>query len=596
MKRLYISFLSVLIMMLALSSCREEPAETAQQVSPVVVDKATIELNDQEFGLYYGDKYRNQSGVFYVVLSDAACYRDGYSEPYLDSQGDMLVLELNTSVIREGEAMEIPSGKYSLGETRSGQSSIIADASYVVRLEGHTQSRYEIKSGSINVVRTPEGGYDIVTEDFVLKKNGVEYPVSYSFRGDLLLEDYDVVAPRLITIEDDVIDMPFTDLIGLYYGNLYGYGTANYVMTLYTQGFDETTSDSPGLLLTINCFADLISGDEVPELDPGRYTVTGVFDATEFSILYGLTTSSATGGTYAFGSYVYQVDARGGMIIDYISSGTMDVSLDEEGVYTIAYDFKTQASRTIKGTWIGKIPFSNLATDDDRVVLSTLEDDVDCDMSKIETGSLAYVETLKTTAMEPEDISEVWRLSLQPRDFTEEEKKLPWDERIEIYCPDGDAMIFEFVLPLGSDGNPAPERGREYVYTIQPDLALADYDYQLCVSKMGRPYDDIFDPAQHNMYYFIDGYDFCNSRRGFTWSSDGYRGVWYFHYLEKHWLNMDEHAPAIRGEIKIMSTSAPKVVNGKKVVNMNIEWNLIDDSDAANRIRGSWDGPVTIHK
>jgi hypothetical protein len=240
--------------------------------------------------------------------------------------------------------------------------------------------------------------------------------------------------------------------------------------------------------------------------------------------------------------------------------------------------------------------FSDLSTDDDRVVLSTLEDDVDCDLSKIVTGTLAFVEQLQTTSMEPLPISDVWRLSLQPRDFNEEEKKLPWDERIEIYCPDGDAMIFEFVLPLGSDGNPAPERGREYVYTIQPDLALADYDYQLCVSKMGRPYDDIFDPAQHNMYYFVDGYDFCNSRRGFTWSSDGYRGVWYFHYLEKHWLNMDEHAPAIRGEIKIMSTSAPKVVNGKKVVNMNIEWNLIDDSDAANRIRGSWDGPVTIHK
>lgn len=596
MKKLYISFLSVIIIMLALSSCREEPSKVEEQVSPVVVDKTTIELNDQEFGLYYGDKYRNQSGVFYVVLSDAACYRDGYSDPYLDSQGDMLVLELNTSVLREGEPMEIPSGKYSVGETKSGQSSIIQDASYVIRLEGHTQSRYAIKSGSINLVRTPEGGYDIVTENFVLNKNGVDYPVSYSFRGDILLEDYDVVAPRLITIEDDIIDMPFTDLVGLYYGNLYGYGTANYVMTLYTQGFDESTTDTPGMLLTINCFADLISGDEVPELDPGKYTVTGVFDASEFSILYGLTTSSSTGGTYAFGSYVYQVDARGGMIIDYISSGTMDVSLDEDGVYTIVYDFMTQASRKVQGMWVGKILFSNLATDDDRVVLSTLEDDVDCDMSKIETGSLAHVETLQTTAMEPEEISEVWRLSLQPRDFTDEEKKLPWEERIEIYCPDGDAMIFEFVLPLGSDGNPAPERGREYVYRIQPDLALSDYDYQLCVSKMGRPYDDIFDPDQHNMYYFIDGYDFCNSRRGFTWSTDGFRGVWYFHYLEKHWLNMDEHAPAIRGEIKIMSTSAPKVVDGRTVVNMNLTWDLIDDSDAANRIRGSWSGPVTIHK
>ncbi len=597
MRKLYTYLASALLVLLSVASCKESVTDSDKPLkSPVVLQQGAVELNDQEFGLYYADKYRDGAGVFYMVLSDATCYRDGYSEPYMDSQGDMLVLELRCDLIPEGEAMEVPAGCYVFGQTKSGEPSIIPESSYVVRLEGHTQKKYAIESGSLNIVRTPEGGYDIVTSDFVLSKGGEQYPVSYSFYGDILFEDYDVVAPSLITVEDDIIDMPYTDIVGLYYGNLYGYGTANYLLTLYTQDFDESTSDTPGVLLTMNMFADLISGDEVPQLDEGRYTVKGTFDATEFSMLYGLTMSSATGGAYAFGSYVYQVDAKGGMIIDYITSGTLDVTMDENEIYTLVYEFKTAASRTVKGMWIGEIEFSNLATDDDRVVLSTLEDDVDCDMSKIEKGSLAYVETLETTSMEPEQISEVWRLSLQPRDFTEEERELPWDERIEIYCPDGDAMIFEFVLALGTDGNPAPEVGREYVYSIQPDLAMTDHDYQLCISKMGRPYDDIFDPDQNDKYYFMDGYDFCNSRRGFTWSSDGYRGVWYFHYLEKHWLNMDEHAPAIRGDIKVTSLAAPKVVSGNKVVEMKIEWDLIDDSDAANKIRGSWSGPVTIEK
>lgn len=596
MKRLFYSYILLILAFACLISCKGNEDVVEPGKSPVVVAGGTIELNDQEFGLYYGDKYRDGSGVFYMVLSDASCYRDGYDEPYMDSQGDMLVLELKSAKITEGEALDVPAGRYEFGQTKVGEPSINPDRSYVVRLEGHTQARYEIKSGALNVIRTPDGGYDIVSEDFVIVKNGTEYPVSYSFYGDIEFRDYDLVAPELITIEDDIIDLPYTDIVGLYYGNLYGYGTANYVMTLYTQGFDETTSDSPGVLLTMNLFADLISGDEVPGLDVGRYTVKGTFDATEFSMLYGLTMSSSEGAAYAFGSYVYQVDAKGGSIIDYITSGTLDVSVDDEGVYTLVYDFKTASARTVSGMWVGEIEFSNLATDDDRVVLSTLEDDVDCDMSKIENGSLAYVETLETTSLEPEQIAEVWRLSLQPRDFTDEERELPWDERIEIYCPDGDAMIFEFVLALGTDGNPAPQVGKEYVYRIQPDLALTDYDYQLCISKMGRPYDDIFDPDQGDKYYFIDGYDFCNSRRGFTWSSDGYRGVWYFHYLEKHWLNMDEHAPAIRGEIKVTSLTSPKNVDGKKVVDMKLEWDLIDDSDAANKIRGSWTGPVTINK
>lgn len=597
MKNFITCILSLVLTLTFINSCKDNAEDIKTPEKPsVVLNQGTVELRDQKFGIYYGDKYRNSTGVFYIVLSDALCYRDGYGDPYLDSQGDMLVLELNTDLLIPGEALDIPTGRYVIDETKSGSSTVNISKSFVSRCVGHTQYTYEIESGALDIVRTPDGGYDIVTDNMVISKDGEQYQVSYSFYGDIVIEDYDEIAPTLVTVKDDIVDMPFTDVVGLYYGNLYGYGTANYVVTLYTKGFDESTSDESGLLITLNMFADLISGDRLPKLDPGRYDVKGTFDPSEFSMLYGFTMSDASGSPYAFGSYAYQVDKNGEQIIDYISSGTMDVAVDDDDVYTFTYDFKTASSRSIKGIWVGEIAFANLSTDDDRVILSTLEDDVDCDMSNIETGTLALVEVLQTTSLEPEQISEVWRLSLQPRDFNEEERKLPWEERIEIYCPDGDAMIFEFILPLDADGNPAPEVGKEYVYTIQPDLALSDYLYQLCVSKMGRPYDDIFDPDKNDSYDFIEGYDYCNSRRGFTWSSDGYRGVWYFHYLEKHWLNLDEHAPAIRGDIKIKSLSAPKTVDGHKLVEMTIEWDVIDDSDAANKIRGSWTGPVTIRR
>ena len=595
MKRNILYSLLAFLFVASIYSCKEITADqSVSQDEPVVINPSNVELNDQELGLYYGDRYRNSTGVYSLVLSDAVCYRDGYGDPYLDSQGDMLVIELNGELLDKESSIVIPTGRYILGDTKAGSLSINPESSYVVRLEGHTQSRYAIRSGAINVVRTPDGGYDIVSEDMIITKDGKEYPVNYSFYGDLRIEDFADVAPALVTVKDDIIDMPYTDIVGLYYGNLYGYGTANYVLTLYTKDFSESTVDKPGMLLTINLFDELISGDELPMLTPGKYKVKGTFDASEFSILYGLTASSSTGGSYAFGSYIYQIDAVGGEIIDYITSGSMDVKLEGQNDYTFEYEFKTQSGRMLKGMWIGPVEFSNLATDDDRVVLSTLEDDVECDMSKIEKGSLRHVETLKTTEMIPRDITEAWQLTLQPRDFTAEEKKLPWEERIEVYCPDGDAMTIEFMLPLGSDGNIAPQMGKEYVYTIQPDLSISDYDYQLVTSKMGRPYDDIYNPENADMYYFMKGYDFCNSRRGFTWDG-GYRGIWYFHYLEKHWLNMDEHAPAVRGAVKVKRLTDIKTEGGRKVVTYSLEWNLIDDSDAANRITGSWTGPVTIY-
>ena len=594
MKRISVALLTIFLMAMSLSSCKQAAPEVVAAPESVVVTSGILELNDQEFGVYYGDRNRNSVGVYSIVLSNGLCYRDGNGEPYLDSQGDMLVLELNGAVLPENVPLNIPAGKYIAGDTKSGSLSINLQSSYVLRLEGHTQSRYQIKSGAVSVVRTPDGGYDIVSEDMVLSKNGTDYAVNYSFYGDLKIEDYNVLAPTLVTVKDDIIDMPFVDMIGIYYGNLYGYGTANYVLTLYTQDFSEETVDKPGMLLTINLFADLISGDETPVLDPGRYTVTGTFDAAEYSILYGLTMTSSTGAAYAFGSYLYQIDALGGSVIDYIKTGTLDVALSEEGVYSLTYEFRTESSRMIKGYWEGKIEFANLAEDSDRVILSTLENDVECDLSRIESGSLRHVETLKTTAMDPVPLCEAWQLVLQPRDFTAEEKKLPWEERIEVYCPDGDAMTLEFMLPLDADGNVAPVKNKMYEYTIQPDLAISEYDYQLVTSNMGRPYDDIYDPAQANMYYFMKGYNYCNTRRGFTWDG-GYRGVWYFHYLEKHWLNMDEHAPAIRGTVKAKSLTDPKTVNGHKVVELYLEWDLIDDSDAANKITGSWTGPVTIY-
>ena len=85
MKRNILYSLLAFLFVASIYSCKEITADqSVSQDEPVVINPSNVELNDQEFGLYYGDRYRNSTGVYSLVLSDAVCYRDGYGDPYLD--------------------------------------------------------------------------------------------------------------------------------------------------------------------------------------------------------------------------------------------------------------------------------------------------------------------------------------------------------------------------------------------------------------------------------------------------------------------------------------------------------------------------------
>lgn len=305
-------------------------------------------------------------------------------------------------------------------------------------------------------------------------------------------------------------------------------------------------------------------------------------------MLYGMSMDGVP-----FGTYMAQVDKKGNQALEFISNGTVEVtceSEDYEDVYTFKYELKTP-SRTIKGTWVGTISFINAAEESSRIILSTLDGDVECDMSKVEKGYMAHVETLHTTSYDnPVDIAEAWQLWLEPRMWTDEEKKLPWDERIQAWDPNGDIMILEFVVPLGSKGDIAPELNKQYSYTIQPNLAMDEILYQVSVSKMGRPYDDIFYEPNWDDYTYMTGVD---ARRGFTWDG-GFRGNWYLHYIPGTWQNMDEQAPAVKGTVKVTRTTEYTMVGGGREAQFDLVWDLYDDAEASYNITGEWSGPITI--
>jgi hypothetical protein len=148
-------------------------------------------------------------------------------------------------------------------------------------------------------------------------------------------------------------------------------------------------------------------------------------------------------------------------------------------------------------------------------------------------------------------------------------------------------MIFEFNLPLESHGEIAPNPEHEYVYTIQPNCSIDSDDYTMCVSQMGRPYDDLFHPetaakwGYSNYSWFPTEFDYCISRRGFTW--DGwFRGVWYYHMKTGKYFEMDENAPAVYGTIKVY----------RKGTTYKFTWDLQDDAESPNKITGTWEGTL----
>ncbi|MBR5104456.1 MAG: hypothetical protein IKV05_07210 [Bacteroidales bacterium] len=592
MKKLFeILTLAALAVFSVSCNTTDEPQEKAQ----INVQEGNVFLEDKEFGMYYGNLGYDGYGVYSVVLSNAVCFRDGYGAPYLDSEGDMIVLEFKAPIEQQlsDAPIMIPVGKYDIDPTKSEGFRINVAKSYVKRLVGNTQYRYELLSGSVIVGRNTEGGYDIMTEDLIIARGKEQIPAQYSYNGNLLFDDWKNIAATLQTIKDDIIDIPFTDVSAVYYGNLFEMGTGNYVIGLSTAGFmEDQTGKVPGVALIMNMFSKLADNkdDDVILLKEGTYTVYPSINCNEFSMLYGFDMSGVP-----FGTYLAQVDRDLAQSLEYISTGTVKVTRESRNyndVYTLQYDLVTP-TRKVQGTWVGPIEFDNQAQDSGRVILSTLDDDVECDMHRVEEAHLNYIETLKTTPLPSVDIAEAWQLWLEPRMWTEEEKQIEnWEDRINTWDPNGDVMILEFVIPFEPRGNIAPEINKEYSYQVQPNLTMDDVLYGQSISKMGRPYDDIFYEPNWGTYKYMTGVD---TRRGFTWDG-GYRGNWYLHYQEGTWQNMDEMAPAVKGTVKVTRLTEYVMAGvGCQKAEFKFVWDLYDDAEASYNITGEWSGPVNVH-
>ena len=204
--------------------------------SVVVLPDGPVVLEDTQFGMYYGNLNYEGVGRFSVVLSDARCYQDELNKPYMDSEGDMVVLQFVTELLPEGEGIALPDGEYPVS-AEEGLGVIDAATSYVTRFEGSMQSKWNLVSGSFQVRKHDDGVYEISTENLVISKGDQQVTVAYVFKAPLVISDYQEMAPALTSTTDDIIDMPFPELECIYNGDLFGNGTGNFLVNIWTKGF-----------------------------------------------------------------------------------------------------------------------------------------------------------------------------------------------------------------------------------------------------------------------------------------------------------------------------------------------------------------------
>ena len=266
MKRI-ISLFSLAAIMV--SACNG-PIEQVTDESVVFLPEGATVLHDAEFGIYYGDRNQDGTGVISLVLSDAHCYQEGLGKPYMDSEGDMLVLSFRTPLIEDGKAINIPAGDYPVS-AEPALKTVDASASYVTRLVGSMQSTWALESGSVNVAMAEDGEYTIVSS-LVIAKGEQKDSVEYVCVSPLTLADYMDVAPGMVSLEDDIINMPFADVECIYNGDLFGNGTGNFLVNMITKGFvneNAEVMDVPGVYITLNFFSRLYSGNSDPVLEGG---------------------------------------------------------------------------------------------------------------------------------------------------------------------------------------------------------------------------------------------------------------------------------------------------------------------------------------
>lgn len=355
--------------------------------------------------------------------------------------------------------------------------------------DGNAGAEYGL-SGNITVSRSSNGSYLITVP--------VDGGSTITVSGQIGFDDGTLPPSVFGQIKRD-LNLTLDGALAIYDGNLYQSNTGSMYINLYDHAFNPETGGMTenGMSLALQVFGKLFADSKTATLDPGTYQVGRSFRRFTW---YPGTEIEYMGMTGLMGCYAKERNTdlySDGYAYSYLSDGTIVIEDMGDGVFSITVDAVTTYGHTVKATFQGTVPVRDQSDDSGKTAISTLEDDVELNLSPIPVCRVFNAGVVNGCQVFMADIG-----SPAGRDGITE----------------GDIMRVEFALASGTS------LLQEGTYTV-----------------MEGKYDNYYEP------YKLGKGRFISASSGGTDLS----GTRYMHFEEGRNLIMDHYAPADEGTVSL---------------------------------------------
>lgn len=304
--------------------------------------------------LYYGDRSKKGVGTFEVYLYDVPM--DGN---LLSEAGNLIVLELNTTLLDPEEEYFIPDGTYTVSGTEPAAMRFVAgylsdDQTYPLGSiceqddEDGAPSYALITGGTMKFTRSGSSytaQFDLTTHENIT--------IKASYTGEIPIEDLTGWRPGgggFSTLHMDTTP----DLSGIttgqliYLGNYLRLGYSSFILNITSK--DQPESMEFEVICENTYTTDVATGHYT--VMPGRVEVNMV----PWAVMPGYLVESHPSGTWYTEKNEEGVLINGGPA----NAGTLDISKEGDN-YTITFDFQDDCTypNRISGTWTGPMTFTS---------------------------------------------------------------------------------------------------------------------------------------------------------------------------------------------------------------------------------------------
>lgn len=345
----------------------EIPETPATPEAPEIIENngvgedGKIALNSVAYACYLGNVWDNGVADYYIMLTNdtLGMGANGFEVP-MHQGGWILYLDLWSTLSEKTYDAVLPEGTYTLGKSRDfgcfyQEYSLATNNVEQVLVDGQWLYRIKdilFKEGTVTVTHT-NNGYHI--ETVVVTTNDAE--LTFVYDGAIVFEDQSDDEEWLPALDMDINLEPVYGDIRLY-SSYPSANCDNYVISLFN--VTDLTEDKVhpnkigGIKLQLDIYPELGKGVagtyHIGTLSDDKYLLQ-----KEPWVYY----PGCYWGSLALGTFVEFIDKDGTVLYSVVKGGTLTVTENEDGTYTIVADFTTEKDKKITCNWTGPLTSFN---------------------------------------------------------------------------------------------------------------------------------------------------------------------------------------------------------------------------------------------